>query len=106
MVQEIEKKRFSDLMQSESFDYSITISLLNPQYNRFHDIHPYNHSLVKLKEGYINASFVNLPLTNKLFIAAQAPLETTVNQFYQMIWEYEIQLIIMLNNEQELFQVN
>ena len=62
-----------------------------------------DHSRVKLKNkefpfDYINASYI--PSTNKGtpndYIASQGPMEDTLDDFWEMIWEQNIKIIIML----------
>ena len=64
---------------------------------------PYDSNRVKLKNvasvrssDYINASFIRTPTIDQLFIAAQAPMEGTVNQFWQFVIEQNISNIVML----------
>ena len=49
-------------------------------------------------DDYINASYI--PFTNSddniEFIAAQGPIDETLSEFWQMIWEQEINFIVML----------
>lgn len=60
--------------------------------NRYSDILPYLHSIVKLKpskfteDGYINANYIALPGQTR-YIATQGPLERTVGQFWQLNFE-------------------
>jgi hypothetical protein len=50
---------------------------------------------------YINASFVG-PLNDpNKFIIAQSPLEDTMQDFWRMIWEQNIRLIVMLGKQIE-----
>lgn len=37
----------------------------------------------------------------KKFICAQGPMDTTVNEFWRMIWEQHLELILMLTNLEE-----
>jgi tyrosine-protein phosphatase non-receptor type 14/21 len=78
--------------------------------NRYKDILPYEETRVKLNpdnntshNDYINASFVNVPYqdTTHHYIIAQGPLEHTCADFWQMVWEQRIQIIIMLTIEWE-----
>ncbi|CAF4921423.1 unnamed protein product, partial [Rotaria sp. Silwood1] len=71
--------------------------------NRFNAIEPYDHSRVVLKtlsndpsSDYINASYIDGYRASKLYIAAQAPTDTTLYDFYRMIWQLRIQTIIMV----------
>ncbi|CAF3879471.1 unnamed protein product [Rotaria sp. Silwood2] len=71
--------------------------------NRFNAIEPYDHSRVVLKplpndpsSDYINASYIDGYRANKLYVAAQAPTDTTLYDFIRMIWQLRIQSIIMV----------
>ncbi|CAN7994899.1 unnamed protein product [Ixodes pacificus] len=75
----------------------------NSKKNRFTNIHPFDKSRVPLsvvgndeKSSYINASFVQGCNGEREYIAAQGPNLTTLNDFWRMIWEHDIQIIIML----------
>jgi protein tyrosine phosphatase len=64
--------------------------------NRYSDIRTYLYNTVPLSSNnYINASFINFPKKN-FFIATQAPLNNTIEDFYQMIFDYDINIIVML----------
>ena len=64
--------------------------------NRYSDIRTYVYNTVPLSSNnYINASFINFPKKN-FFIATQAPLNNTIEDFYQMIFDYDINIIVML----------
>lgn len=47
---------------------------------------------------YINANFINgeTPNSYRYYIACQAPIENTVTDFWRMIWEQRIGVILML----------
>ncbi|XP_022117969.2 tyrosine-protein phosphatase non-receptor type 4 isoform X1 [Pieris rapae] len=76
----------------------------NVNKNRYRDIAPYDSTRVILKNGptgdYINASFINMEIPNSdlvlTYIATQGPLASTVGDFWQMVWESESSLIVML----------
>ena len=79
--------------------------------NRYKDMLPYNHSRVKLAEvssegcDYVNASHIKSSLSGKEYIASQAPTPSTFNDFWRVIWEQEIRIVIMLTAETEGGQV-
>lgn len=58
------------------------------------------NSIVSAEEGgfkdYINASYINSCLDQRLFIAAMAPPKNYIGQFWQMIFENNTGLIMML----------
>lgn len=73
--------------------------------NRYRNVLPNLHSLVPLKftgaEGstYINANFIRgLHDEAKAFIASQGPLFETMPDFWRMVWEHNVSVIIMLTN--------
>ncbi|XP_021116803.1 tyrosine-protein phosphatase non-receptor type 3 isoform X3 [Heterocephalus glaber] len=70
--------------------------------NRYKDVLPYDITRVLLQghEDYINASYVNMEipaanLVNK-YIATQGPLPHTCAQFWQVVWDQKLSLIVML----------
>ncbi|KAK5968601.1 hypothetical protein GCK32_007583 [Trichostrongylus colubriformis] len=78
--------------------------------NRYNDIRAFDATRVKLRvinddetTDYINANLIRGWNGRKLFIAAQAPLDTTVADFWRMIWEQDSRLIVMVAN---LFEKN
>ncbi|EAS01773.2 tyrosine phosphatase (macronuclear) [Tetrahymena thermophila SB210] len=75
-------------------------------YNRYTDILPYKHSVVKISgstqvDQYINANYINNPFKDKAYIATQGPIPNTISSFWRMIWEQKTNLIIMLCKEFE-----
>ena len=70
--------------------------------NRYSDIRVYEYNKVSLKTNeYINASFINIPY-EKYFISTQGPIDSSINDFWEMIFEYDCKIIIMLCNEIEV----
>lgn len=69
---------------------STNIGEKNMDKNRYNNILPYDDNQVIIK-GYINASWVNG------WIATQWPLEETLTDFWQMIWEHRVTVIVALN---------
>ncbi|CAH0384725.1 unnamed protein product [Bemisia tabaci] len=74
--------------------------------NGYPDILPYDENRIRLspskenKLGYVNASHITASVGNqqRFYIAAQSPLLTTVSNFWQMVWEMDVYLIIQLNS--------
>nr|CAB3265278.1 tyrosine-protein phosphatase non-receptor type 12-like [Phallusia mammillata] len=80
----------------------------NKKKNRYKDILPYDRSRVKLPKtrdnssDYINASFIKGAGQSGKYIASQGPLPHTVNDFWRMLWQYNVKIIIMVCREIEL----
>ncbi|XP_054165930.1 tyrosine-protein phosphatase 1-like [Oppia nitens] len=75
--------------------------------NRYRDISPYDSTRVVLNDGlsgdYINASFVSMEINETInrYIATQGPLKETTEDFWQMIWEQNSPLIVMVTPLEE-----
>ncbi|XP_047494774.1 receptor-type tyrosine-protein phosphatase H-like isoform X2 [Penaeus chinensis] len=64
--------------------------------NCYDDVLPYDHTLVRLSNvDYINASFV----LGKKFIAAQDPMPDQGDDFWQLIWEHNVHVIVRLSSD-------
>ncbi|KAJ1095571.1 hypothetical protein NDU88_000732 [Pleurodeles waltl] len=81
----------------------------NIKKNRYKDILPYDQTRVPLslavEEGqndYINASFIKGLDNKQCYIATQGPLSHTVVDFWRMIWEYHVKVVVMACREVEL----
>ncbi|KAJ8039808.1 Receptor-type tyrosine-protein phosphatase mu [Holothuria leucospilota] len=77
----------------------------NLQKNRFPDCIPvdtYRPYLMTdvgdLGNNYINASFLNGYRKKNMFLGTQMPLENTVIDFWRMVWDYNSNFIVMLND--------
>jgi tyrosine-protein phosphatase 2/3 len=79
--------------------------------NRYNNIFPFDHSRVHLQDvapggcDYINASYVQSSYSNKRYIATQAPIPATFNDFWRLVWEQDARVIVMLTAESEGGQV-
>lgn len=85
--------------------YSIRAAELPPckPKNRYMNILPWDQSRVKLiptddEEGsdYINANYLPGENHQREFIAAQGPLPGTVDDFWRMVWENRVCVMVML----------
>ncbi|KAK9477830.1 protein-tyrosine phosphatase-like protein [Lipomyces japonicus] len=91
--------------------FTISAALERGTKNRYNNIFPYDHTRVKLKSGgpgacdYINASFVSAQGSRKRYIATQGPLPDTFADFWSVVWDQNVRVIVMLTPTQEGGQV-
>lgn len=90
--------------KKQNADFSTALHPDNEKRNRYKDVLPYEENRVRLiptrenKFGYINASHITATVGNhqRFYIAAQGPLPQTVHSFWQMVWEADVYLVVML----------
>ncbi|XP_043985913.1 receptor-type tyrosine-protein phosphatase V-like isoform X2 [Gambusia affinis] len=75
----------------------------NREKNRYPCVLPYDHCRVRLSvqnqnpnSDYINANFVPGGGTERDFICTQGPMSNTLADFWRMVWEQNVRIILML----------
>ncbi|VDD82139.1 unnamed protein product [Mesocestoides corti] len=72
--------------------------------NRYSNVFAYDHTRVILRNphgrrsDYINANYVDGFCGPRAFIAAQGPKDITFDDFWQMVWDENSNIIVMISN--------
>ncbi|GFT97386.1 tyrosine-protein phosphatase non-receptor type 9 [Nephila pilipes] len=74
----------------------------NQSKNRYSDVLCYDHTRVKIScvdsdpcSDYLNANFVDGFCQKNAFISTQGPLPKTFPDFWRMVWEFQVGVIVM-----------
>eukprot|EP00800_Vazella_pourtalesii_P014468 TRINITY_DN3682_c0_g1_i1.p1 TRINITY_DN3682_c0_g1~~TRINITY_DN3682_c0_g1_i1.p1 ORF type:complete len:1204 (+),score=133.75 TRINITY_DN3682_c0_g1_i1:501-3614(+) len=100
-------RQFSVFRKDFIHDVTTGSNLTNKPKNRFANIIPYEHSRVKLnvtgenQTDYINACYIDGYYQPQSYIAAQGPMTNTVNDFWRLVWEKNIEHIVALTRVME-----
>jgi len=73
----------------------------NTAKNRFHNVPCYDHSRVTIsprrdENTYIHANFAPGFDSDKDYILTQSPLPETIKGFWSMVWDHDVQTIVMV----------
>lgn len=102
-------KELQDAQEKDARQLSIAIARCYSMKNRHQDIMPYDKNRIVLQSGkddYINASRIeDLSSYCPTIIATQAPLVGTASDFWLMIYEQKVSVVVMLVSEQEMEKV-
>jgi len=91
-------------------DCSISRLPRNRNCNRFNDVLPNDRYLAHLNtpdpsndrsNSYINAVFVDSYKRRNAFIVTQMPLQSTVIDIWRLIWDHDVQNIVVMNHHTE-----
>ncbi|XP_008101774.2 tyrosine-protein phosphatase non-receptor type 18 [Anolis carolinensis] len=103
------KARAVAFQQQQSISTEAGGNKENIKKNRYKDILPYDQTRVVLnllaEEGqtdYINANFIQGVDNKRCYIATQGPLPHTVIDFWRMVWQYRVKVIVMACREVEM----
>ncbi|XP_055907424.1 phosphatidylinositol phosphatase PTPRQ [Eupeodes corollae] len=87
-------------------DLSFSASETNEYKNRYRDIFPYDKNRVILDidadgNDYINASFINGYRRKKEYIATQGPKQESAVDFWRMVIQHNVKIIVMVTQFKE-----
>lgn len=107
-------EEFEEIQDQSTKGFLCETSLLdeNSDKNRYTNIVAYDHSRVHLLRGkkhrhhsgssdYINANYVSSYEHPKAYIACQGPLPETFGDFWKMVWDNNVSVIVMITNLME-----
>ena len=108
---ELEYKRLSNI-KAPQYKFQSANLPANKFKNRLVNILPYEATRVCLQHlpnqpetsgtDYINANFVDGYKYRKAYIATQAPLVETIDDFWRMLWEHNSTIVVMLTKLREM----
>ncbi|XP_061170688.1 receptor-type tyrosine-protein phosphatase mu-like [Saccostrea echinata] len=101
------KHEYHEIPRGELFPCEEAKKPDNKPKNRYTTTFPYDHSRVVLKpassqEGdYINANYIQSTSGRRSYIATQGPKPKTIGDFWNMVWQEDVSVIVCLTNLKE-----
>uniref|UniRef100_F1L8I6 Tyrosine-protein phosphatase non-receptor type 6 n=1 Tax=Ascaris suum TaxID=6253 RepID=F1L8I6_ASCSU len=101
------RKEFAELKGYTPPDFNHNQCMANESKNRYRDVVCLDATRVVLTLNvppecdYIHASWVKMEGIDKVFIAAQGPLDETISDFWRMVFQEEVRTILMLTKTVE-----
>eukprot|EP01137_Pigoraptor_chileana_P011329 Opistho-2@62002 len=97
-------------MSREQIEYPTATNAVNKDKNRYRNVLPIENTRVRLttaESDYINANFIEVQAGTRrlVYIASQGPLPTTSEDFWRMVWEQKVPLIVMATKVEEAGKV-
>ncbi|BFZ21545.1 hypothetical protein BsWGS_24585 [Bradybaena similaris] len=99
------KNQFAAIPANETATMTVGLNSENRHKNRYKNVCAYDHSRVHLqpnaakKQGdYINASYIEGFKPDEKFIASQGPTKVILEDFVRMLWEQQVEKVVMLTN--------
>uniref|UniRef100_A0A8C1IRK1 Tyrosine-protein phosphatase non-receptor type 9 n=2 Tax=Cyprinus carpio TaxID=7962 RepID=A0A8C1IRK1_CYPCA len=82
--------------------FTCALAAHNQERNRYGDVLCLDQTRVRLKRSdYINASFMDGYKQKNAYIGTQGPLEKTYGDFWRMVWEQSVLVIVMTTRTDE-----
>ncbi|CAH2088479.1 unnamed protein product [Euphydryas editha] len=110
-LEAIQLEHYQIVAQQHFGSFEHFSKLENCSKNRYNDILCWDETRVKItpkKEDtdYIHANYVDSFEIPKKYVATQGPLEKTVEHFWQLIWEQNSCIIVMLTKLQDAWKIS
>ncbi|XP_072173149.1 receptor-type tyrosine-protein phosphatase epsilon-like [Diadema setosum] len=105
-------KVVSTLPETDIFPHEVASKPANFAKNRYRNILPYDSSRVQLDfingdphSDYYNASYISSFDRDRAYIASQGPNTASLDDFWRMVWQKRVRVIVMLTNLEEGMRV-
>ncbi|KAK3597121.1 hypothetical protein CHS0354_021230 [Potamilus streckersoni] len=102
----LDEKYFSDefdkLPSGSQLPTTVALRPENRNKNRYKHLYAYDvnrvvlEPLAEVHNDYINASFVDGFSRQRMYIASQGTTRDNINDFWRMLWQYDVENIVML----------
>ncbi|XP_071481261.1 receptor-type tyrosine-protein phosphatase kappa-like [Diadema antillarum] len=103
---------FDTLPETDIFPHEVASKPANFAKNRYRNILPYDSSRVQLDfingdphSDYYNASYISSFDRDRAYIASQGPNTASLDDFWRMVWQKRVRVIVMLTNLEEGMRV-
>ncbi|XP_071505916.1 receptor-type tyrosine-protein phosphatase alpha-like [Diadema antillarum] len=100
------------LPETDIFPHEVASKPANFAKNRYRNILPYDSSRVQLDfingdphSDYYNASYISSFDRDRAYIASQGPNTASLDDFWRMVWQKRVRVIVMLTNLEEGMRV-
>uniref|UniRef100_A0A665THX1 protein-tyrosine-phosphatase n=1 Tax=Echeneis naucrates TaxID=173247 RepID=A0A665THX1_ECHNA len=98
------KQEFEDLSEvGKELTTRAGDSEANREKNRYPFILPYDHCRVRLsvQNSHPHTDYINANFVPRDFICTQGPLHNTTIDFWRMVWEQNVRIIVMVTSLRE-----
>jgi len=100
-IEEFQQLRQASQITAQTLTFEAALDPVNYRRNRYRDVLANDNTRVRLGtragSDYINANFIgDFEGTSTMYIACQAPLPATFADFWRMVWEQGVPILIML----------
>ncbi|KAL3320495.1 hypothetical protein Ciccas_000822 [Cichlidogyrus casuarinus] len=101
-------QEYASIDPGQQFTWEHSMLEVNKNKNRYANVVAYDHSRVVLQRldgipgsDYINANFVDGYKKPNAYIATQGPMLETISDFWRMVWEQGVSILVMMTRLEE-----